>query len=137
MFYNLETSKQPNARPTAQSVSQQGIDIFYKNEESFSGATINIPDGTPRVRPYVFNDMWPENGFSVVVPDSVHTIMDYAFANTDCRKVYMSANVKTIPTHAFEDCNIEVLYLHRTTSTAGYPWSTTEEDKSFSIVFVD
>lgn len=134
MLYNLEESKQPKLT-TQKELSQQALNMFYKNEGGLSGATFEIPYGVTRIRPYLFNNMWPENGFTVIVPDSVVQLADYAFSNADIREIYMSKNVKTIPEHCFLDCELQKLYLHKETSQEGYPWSYA--DANFEIVVVD
>lgn len=135
MFFNLEQSQQPTTPVVMQEISQQAINLFYKNEEGLGGATLNVPEGVTRIRPYLFDNMWPDGGFTVVLPDSVCEIQDYAFANADIPEVHMSKNVTTLPEHAFDDCTITKLYLHSTTSREGYPWNY--EGRDIEIVVVD
>ncbi len=135
MLYNMEISKQPSGKTVSQTVSTEAIDAFYKNDSNFSGVTVRVPDGVTRIRPYLFNDCWPDKPFNVILPDSVTEIMDKAFANCDIDNLYLSKNIKSLPAHTFDDCGLKTLHIYHSTSVTGYPWSY--EDIDFKIVYLD
>lgn len=84
---------------------------------------INIPEGTTKLRGYLFNDCWPDSPFIINVPEGVTSIASHAFSNCSIDTVSLPSTITSLPDDLFTDASPEKVIINKPKgSISGYPW---------------
>lgn len=76
---------------------------FRNNLHSEEKQTYTVPDGVKTIAPYAFSQSHCIG--EVILPDSVTSIGEHAFANSSLKKIILPDSVKVIGEKSFANCN--------------------------------
>ena len=106
-------------------LSAVAVALLYHSGEIPS---VNIPEGTKKLRGYIFNDCWPSTPLVVTVPEGVTEVASKAFCNCDLGSVEFPSTVTALPADCFTDASPGKIIFHATKdSITGFPWGADNE----------
>lgn len=98
--------------------------IYHANDLT----VVNIPEGTKKLRGYIFNDVWPNTPLTINVPEGVTQVDSKAFCNCSIGTVTFPSTITSLPADCFTDTSPETIVIHKpANSIGGYPWGADNE----------